>query len=48
VTFKLQPNDPDFRVLVRAALAQPDMYYVNDMARKLQEKMPKEFNKLFS
>ncbi|MHB0734247.1 MAG: hypothetical protein DI601_06410 [Azospirillum brasilense] len=47
VTFTLDPVAPNFSLVVRAALAEPDMYYVNEMARRLHAAYPKEFNRLF-
>ncbi len=47
VTFNLDPDNPNFTLLVRAVLAQPDMYYVNEMAKRLHAAYPVEFERLF-
>ena len=47
VTFSLDPNAPDFALRVRALTSEPDMFYVNEMARRLQASAPQAFNALF-
>ena len=47
VTFKLEPDNPDFRLVTRALLAQPDMAYVNQMAQRLNAYDNKAFDRLF-
>jgi len=47
VTFTLDPREPQFTPVVRAPLARPDTFYVNEMARRLCEARPMEFKKLF-
>lgn len=47
VTFSLNPEDPNFSLRVRAVISQPDIYYVNEMARKLFGHSTKLFNSLF-
>jgi hypothetical protein len=48
VTFTLEKENPDYTVLVPPQQASPDMFYTNQMLRRLLEVTPKEFNKLFS
>lgn len=45
--FTMNIETPNFRLVVRAALAQPDMFYVNEMASKLHDFDSKQFNALF-
>lgn len=47
VTFKVDNEDPDFTMRVRAVPATPDMGYVNLMAKLLNERDPKGFDRLF-
>jgi hypothetical protein len=47
VTFELDTANPNFKLVIRATLAQPDMYYVNQMAHDLHKADPATFNKLF-
>lgn len=47
VTFKLDPENPDFTLQTRALLAQPDMAYVNQMAHRLNAYDNKAFDRLF-
>jgi len=47
VTFTLDPENPRFSLRVRAVISQPDIYYVNEMARKLFGYSTKLFNALF-
>lgn len=45
-TFTLDPSAPSFELVVRAPLARPDTLYVNEMARRLDETRPTEFERL--
>lgn len=47
VTFTLDRDAPDFQLKVRAVPSQPDMFYVNDMAKRLVANDRKAFNALF-
>lgn len=47
VVFTLNREEPDYSVLVLAALANPDMFYVNSMLDRLKNSEPKLLNKLF-
>jgi len=47
VTFKLNPNDPQFSLRVRAQTVQPDMFYVNQMAKRLHDYSDEAFERLF-
>ena len=47
VTFKVDADDPEFAVQVRATLATPDMVYVNQMATLLNSYDKKGFDRLF-
>ncbi len=47
VTFKVDAEDPEFTVQVRATLATPDMVYVNQMATLLNNYDKKGFDRLF-
>lgn len=47
VTFALDTEAPDFTTIVLPALASPDMFYANQMLRRLLEADAKLFNKLF-
>lgn len=47
VTFKVDADDPEFVVQVRATLATPDMVYVNQMATLLNNYDKKGFDRLF-
>ncbi|WP_438850989.1 hypothetical protein [Brevundimonas nasdae] len=47
VTFSLNPENPDFWLRVRALPSQPDMFYVNEMARRVLDHSSKLFNSLF-
>lgn len=47
VTFSLDPESPNFSLRIRAVISQPDIYYVNEMARKLFAHSTKLFNSLF-
>jgi hypothetical protein len=48
VTFTYDKANPDYTVLVLPAQASPDMFYANQMLRRLLESSPALFNKLFS
>ncbi|MBV1834785.1 hypothetical protein [Novacetimonas pomaceti] len=47
VTFTLDKSAPDYTVLVLPAQATPDMFYTNQMLRRLLDSSPTMFNKLF-
>lgn len=47
VTFTLDKADPDYGVVVLPAQAAPDMFYANQMLKRLLEAAPKIFHKLF-
>jgi hypothetical protein len=47
VTFQVDVEDPDFTLQVRAAAANPDMIYVNQMAHQLNAYDKKGFDRLF-
>lgn len=47
VTFTLDPTAPAFTLKVRAVPSQPDMFYVNEMARRLLDHDKSLFDKLF-
>jgi hypothetical protein len=47
VFFSLDPENPKFRLETRALLAQPDMIYVNQMAKRLDAYDSKGFDRLF-
>lgn len=47
VTFMLDKAAPDYAVLVLPAQASPDMFYANQMLRRLLDSSPTLFNKLF-
>ncbi len=47
VTFSLNPKEPNFRQVVRAQSGQPDVFYMNLMAKRILEALPKLYNKLF-
>ena len=47
VTFTLDKAAPDYTTLVLPALASPDMFYVNQMLRRLLDADSKLFDKLF-
>ena len=47
VTFTLDKEAPDFSVIVLPTQASPDMFYANQMLRRLLEGAPKMFEKLF-
>lgn len=47
VTFALDKDSPDYSVIVLPAEAAPDMFYANQMLRRLLEAAPWIFHKLF-
>jgi hypothetical protein len=47
VLFKLNPDNPQFEKRVVARKFEPDMFYVNEFARRLQQTDQHTFNKLF-
>ncbi|WP_438851969.1 hypothetical protein [Brevundimonas nasdae] len=47
VTFSLDPESPAFLLRVRAVPSTPDMFYVNEMARRLLDHDEALFDKLF-
>lgn len=48
VLFDLIPEDPNFSLIVPPASAEPDMFYANQMARRLCEIAPTLSNRFFS
>jgi hypothetical protein len=48
VTFTADPKVPDYTIIVPAQYAEPDMFYANQMARRLRETYPKTFHRFFS
>jgi hypothetical protein len=47
VVFELDPETPNFQMRMQPQRFEPDMFYVNDFARRLLEMNQKEFNRLF-
>lgn len=47
VKFTVDPVDPNFQLICRATLAEPDMIYVNQMAKHLNNYDSKAFDRLF-
>jgi hypothetical protein len=47
VQFDLNPEEPGYRVRLRAQRFSPDMWYVNEFAERLHDHDKKAFNKLF-
>jgi len=47
VVFKLDLDDPGFRVVVTPRRFEPDMFYANQLARRLHETAPEDFDRLF-
>jgi hypothetical protein len=47
VTFDQNIEEPNYNVKVTAQAVQPDMYYVNEMARLFSTKDPKRFRSIF-
>ncbi len=48
VVFNPDPKSPDFSIRVRAQRFSPDMFYVNEFARRLHQHDPGLFEELFS
>lgn len=48
VTFVLDKVSPDFAIVVPAQQASPDMFYANQMVRRLRDSAPKIFHRFFS
>ena len=48
VVFNVDPKSPDFSIRVRAQRFSPDMFYVNEFARRLHQHDPGLFETLFS
>ncbi len=48
VVFTVDPKSPDFSIRVRAQRFSPDMFYVNELARRLHQHDPGLFETLFS
>lgn len=48
VTFELDLAAPDYSVVVPAMHAEPDMFYANQMAKRLRDVDPKTFHRFFS
>lgn len=46
-TFSLDKENPDFSLRVRATLRQPDMFYVNQVARRILDYSEDIFQRLF-
>ena len=42
------PSAPDFQIRVRSLPVRPDMYYVNEFARRLHQVSPDKFQELFA
>jgi hypothetical protein len=47
VIFELVPATPKFQMKLKAQRLEPDKFYLNDIARRLSEVNPKQFDKLF-
>lgn len=48
VTFVLDKASPDYAIVVPAQQASPDMFYANQMVRRLRDSAPKIFHRFFS
>jgi hypothetical protein len=48
VVFTPDPKAPDFSIRVRAQRFSPDMFYLNEFARRLHQHDPRLFERLFS
>ena len=48
VLFTLDPNNPAFRISVRAQRYLPDMFYVNEFADRLHQHNSEVFEHLFA
>jgi hypothetical protein len=47
VLFNTDPEEPDFKIRVRAQRFPPDMFYVNEFAERIYQIEPATFNQLF-
>lgn len=47
ITFDLVAEQPNYALRVRAVTGRPDMYYVNQVARRLSEHAAKDFERMF-
>ena len=47
VLFSINPEEPNYRVRVRAQRFSPDMFYVNELADRLKQSEADTFEKLF-
>lgn len=47
VLFDTNPEEPDFKIRVRAQRFPPDMFYVNEFAERVYQIEPATFNQLF-
>jgi hypothetical protein len=47
VLFETNPDEPEFRIRVRAQRFPPDMFYVNEFAERIYQIDPSTFNQLF-
>jgi hypothetical protein len=47
VLFDSNPEEPDFKIRVRAQRYPPDMFYVNEFAERIYQINPTTFNELF-
>jgi hypothetical protein len=47
VLFEPKPEAPNFQMKLKAQRLEPDMFYVNDFARRLLEADRDEFDRLF-
>lgn len=47
VTFSLNPKEPNFSLKVRAQAVRPDVFYMNQMAKRIREALPQVYDKMF-
>jgi hypothetical protein len=47
VIFSLDPAAPNFLLKVRAQSVRPDVFYMNQMAKRIREALPKIYEKMF-
>jgi hypothetical protein len=47
VLFELNPEAPNFRMALKAQRLEPDMFYLNDFARRLLDQKQEDFDRLF-
>jgi hypothetical protein len=47
VLFKVNPDEPEFEIRVRAQRYSPDMFYVNEFAERVYQLDVEMFNTLF-